>query len=67
VKVRKIQAIVLEKAFLMGDNFSSISHMGSKDTKAEKREVKKKLKMRVSGKGVFKVKEIIIKKSKNKK
>ena len=31
--------------------------------KAEKREVKKKTKMLVSGKSVFKLKEIIIKKS----
>ena len=32
--------------------------------RAEKREVKKKPKMKVSGKSVFKLKEIIIKKSK---
>ena len=32
--------------------------------KAEKREIKKKTKMLVSGKSVFKIKEIILKKSK---
>jgi len=34
-----------------------------KKVKATKRESKKKLKMKVSGKSVFKLKEIIIKKS----
>jgi hypothetical protein len=33
-------------------------------TKSEKREVKKRKRMRVSGKSVFKIKEIIDKKSK---
>lgn len=33
-----------------------------KKVKAEKREEKKKLKMKVSGKSVFKLKELIIKK-----
>jgi hypothetical protein len=33
--------------------------------KAEKREIKKKTKMLVSGKSVFKLKEIIVKKAKN--
>ena len=32
--------------------------------KAEKREEKKRIKMKVSGKSVFKIKEIILKKSK---
>jgi len=36
--------------------------MSKKKTKAEKREVKKKPKMPVSGKSVFKLKDIIIKK-----
>lgn len=35
--------------------------------KAEKREKKKKVKMLVSGKSVFKIQEIILKKSKQKK
>ncbi len=35
-----------------------------KKTKAEKREFKKKPKMKVSGKSVFQIKEIIAKKSK---
>lgn len=35
-----------------------------KKTKAEKREFKKKPKMPISGKSVFKLKEIIIKKAK---
>jgi hypothetical protein len=34
--------------------------------KAEKRDEKKKPRMKVSGKSVFKIKEIIIKKSQNK-
>jgi hypothetical protein len=38
--------------------------MKDKKTKAEKRELKKREKMRVSGKSVFKIKEIIIKKAK---
>jgi hypothetical protein len=38
--------------------------MKSKPTKAEKREVKKKPKMPVSGKKVFALKEIIAKKAK---
>ncbi len=36
--------------------------MKPKKTKAEKREIKKKLKMKVSGKKVFELKEIIAKK-----
>jgi len=36
----------------------------NKKTKAETRETKKKLKMKVSGKSVFKLKTIIVKKSK---
>jgi len=36
-----------------------------RSTKAEKREVKKKPKMKVSGKSVFKIGEIIVKKSGN--
>jgi hypothetical protein len=36
-----------------------------KKIKAEKREVKKKIKMKVSGKSVFKIRDIIVKKSKN--
>jgi hypothetical protein len=37
-----------------------------KKVKAEKREQKKKIKMRVSGKSVFKIRDIIVKKSKEK-
>jgi len=33
--------------------------------KAEKRDEKKKLKMKVSGKSVFKIKEILVKKARN--
>lgn len=35
-----------------------------KKVKAEKREIKKKTKMLVSGKSVFKIRDIIVKKSK---
>jgi hypothetical protein len=38
--------------------------MNSKKTKGEKREKKKKVKMKISGKSVFKIKEIIKTKSK---
>ncbi|GBE16789.1 hypothetical protein BMS3Abin15_00613 [bacterium BMS3Abin15] len=34
--------------------------------KAEKREIKKKPKMKVSGKSVFKIKEIVVKKARKK-
>ena len=39
--------------------------MAKSEIKAEKREKKKKIKMLVSGKSVFKIKEIIMKKSKS--
>jgi hypothetical protein len=39
--------------------------MKIKKVKAEKRDFKKREKMRVSGKSVFKIKEIIVKKAKN--
>lgn len=41
--------------------------MKKKYLKAESREKKKKLKMKVSGKSVFEIREIIIKKAKRKK
>jgi hypothetical protein len=37
-----------------------------KKMKAEKREEKKKLKMKVSGKSVFRIRDIIVKKAKEK-
>ncbi len=40
--------------------------MGAKKTKSEKRDIKRKPKMKVSGKSVFKIKEIIKKKAKKK-
>lgn len=40
--------------------------MKNKITKAEKREKKKKVKMLVSGKSVFKIQNIILKRSQNK-
>jgi len=39
--------------------------MKIKKTKAETRETKKKVTMKVSGKSVFKIKEIIVKKAKS--
>ena len=41
--------------------------MKTKNTKAEKREQKKKIKMAVSGKSVLKLQKIILNKAKNKK
>jgi len=38
--------------------------MKTKKTRGEKREIKKREKMRVSGKSVFNIREIIIKKAK---
>ena len=49
----------------ISDLMYNISMKKSK-IKAEKREIKKKTKMLVSGKSVFKLQEIIIKKSQNK-
>jgi hypothetical protein len=59
---------LVRDAHFYGHSFHSRIKMAKKTKiKAEKRDEKNKPKMKVSGKSVFKIQEIIIKKAKNKK
>ena len=55
---------LIYKSYIWRIDIKSASNMKKTKIRAEKREAKKKTKMLVSGKSVFKLKEIIIKKAK---